>query len=106
VSDGVQAADNTAARPGQPAAAAAALSGASPFALCVRISASSKGLELPCSSWQAWLPQVVLREAAVAKLGLRFLAQQQQQQQGQGVLLPAEGPVVVWASLGADGTVR
>jgi hypothetical protein len=78
---------------------------ASPAALCVRISASSKGLELPCSSWQAWLPQVVLREAAVAKLGLRFLAQQQQG--GEAMLLPAEGPVTVRALRSADGiTIR
>ncbi|WIA21954.1 hypothetical protein OEZ85_004316 [Tetradesmus obliquus] len=90
------------------AAAAAAASDAAPPALCIHLSSSARGLELPGASWQVWLPQVALRQGAVAKLALRFALQQQQQQQQQqgGVLLPAEGPLVARAAWGADGIVR
>jgi hypothetical protein len=71
--------------------------------LCASISATARGLEVPSAAWQSWLPDVMLREGTVAKLGLRF----EVQQHGGGVLLlPAEGHVVVRALKSADGIIR
>jgi hypothetical protein len=93
------------------AAAAAAANGASMSAtpapvLCLPItsSSSSRGLELCCAAWAAWLPQLALAPAAVVKVALRFRLLQQQQQEA--VLLPAGGPVVARAARGADDTIR